>query len=101
MQMEGRLSDFLPTQIIVQSLVDRILPRSDPLAMSTSIYDQIAAREQAATGIAHCLIAMWLGVLGGVLAMAMATRRQGRPEEVFPTARSNDTADAAKPNGAP
>ena len=97
--MERRLSDFLPAQILVQLIARRISPPPDPVAMSTTIDDQIVAEDRAlaATGIAHCLVSVWLGVLGGALATAMAARRPLRPQAAFPSARSNDPTDAAKP----
>jgi hypothetical protein len=78
MNLERRLSDFLPTHLLVVAISYHLYPPPDPSSMTTSLEGRVQEyqRHSAMMGIGDCLVALWLGLIGGVIATVMAARRR-------------------------
>jgi MFS family permease len=79
--LDKRLSDFLPTHLLVVAISYHLYPPPDPTTMTTSLDARVREyqRHSAMMGIGDCLVALWLGLIGGVIATAMAGwRRRAR-----------------------
>ena len=76
--LDQRLSDFLPTHLLVVAISYRLYPPPDPSTMTTPLEARIREyrRHSAMMGIGDCLVALWLGLIGGVIATVMAARRR-------------------------
>jgi hypothetical protein len=74
--LDKPLRDFLPTHLMVSAVAERLAPIPD--VMTTTVDEQIVTDERLASaiGIGHCLLSLWLGLVGGALAIALASRRR-------------------------